>query len=170
MSFQNFVIDQEMTVSEQLSEFGGGLVDLAALQVNSTDAKLLDMIGMTAHLGIELRMPFWKRLSVGLLGTARIDGKYSWYEGRASANLALFRCLSLTANYAYSTFGHNYGAALNFHPKGINLFVGIDSFAPLLDKNSTLPKYMMATNAVFGLDIAFGKYTGRYTKKVKEAK
>jgi len=28
----------------------------------------------------------------------------------------------------------------------------------------------MATNAVFGLDIAFGKYTGRYTKKVKEAK
>ena len=64
---------------------------------------------------------FWKRLSVGLLGTARIDGKYSWYEGRASANLALFRCLSLTANYAYSTFGQNYGAALNFHPKGINL-------------------------------------------------
>lgn len=168
--YQNFVIDQEMTVSEQLSEFGEGLVDLAALQVNSTDAKLIDMIGMTAHLGIELRMPFWKRLSVGLLGTARIDGKYSWYEGRASANLALFRCLSLTANYAYSTFGQNYGAALNFHPKGINLFVGIDSFAPLLDKNSTLPKYMMATNAVFGLDIAFGKYTGRYTKKVKEAK
>jgi hypothetical protein len=65
--------DEQMDWNEQFSVLGEELVDLVYPRVLSEGAKKLDMLSMTAHLGVELRMPFWQRLSVGALGTARID-------------------------------------------------------------------------------------------------
>jgi hypothetical protein len=158
--------DEQMDWNEQFSVLGEELVDLDYPRVLSEGAKKLDMLSMTAHLGVELRMPFWQRLSVGALGTARIDGPYTWYEGRASVNCALFRWFSFSGSYAYSTFGESYGAAINLHPKGLNLFVGLDSFKPLMNMTKQyVPIDSFNTNVTVGLDIAFGKYKGRYPKR-----
>ena len=158
--------DEQMDWNEQFSVLGEELVDLVYPRVLSEGAKKLDMLSMTAHLGVELRMPFWQRLSVGALGTARIDGPYTWYEGRASVNCALFRWFSFSGSYAYSTFGESYGAAINLHPKGLNLFVGLDSFKPLMNMTKQyVPIDSFNTNVTVGLDIAFGKYKGRYPKR-----
>lgn len=161
--------NEDMNIEEQFGVLGEELLSLVYPCVSSSGGKLADMLSMTAHVGVEFRMPFWQRLSVGALGTARIDGPYSWYEGRASVNLALFRWLSFTGNYAYSTFGESYGAALNLHPAGFNLFIGLDSFKPLMN---VTPQYVpidsFNTNLAIGLNIAFGKYKGRYQKKAKK--
>jgi hypothetical protein len=158
--------DEQMDWNEQFSVLGEELVDLVYPRVLSEGAKKLDMLSITAHLGVELRMPFWQRLSVGALGTARIDGPYTWYEGRASVNCALFRWFSFSGSYAYSTFGESYGAAINLHPKGLNLFVGLDSFKPLMNMTKQyVPIDSFNTNVTVGLDIAFGKYKGRYPKR-----
>ena len=39
----------------------------------------------TLHAGIEAEIPFYDRLSFGLLGTHRFNGAYSFTEGRLSA-------------------------------------------------------------------------------------
>ena len=142
---------------------------------NIDSPEKLDMhkqkLGMTAMAGLELRVPFYNRLSVGALATHRFEGPYSWTEGRFSVNYAPFRWFSLAGNYALSTYGESYGAAVNFHPKGLNLFVGVDSFKPILNMT---PEYIpideINTNVVVGLTFPFGKYNGRYPKKEKVGK
>ena len=142
---------------------------------NVDSPEKLDMhkqkLGMTAMAGLELRLPFYNRLSFGALATHRFEGAYSWTEGRFSVNYAPFRWFSLAGNYALSTFGESYGAAVNFHPKGLNLFVGVDSFKPILN---VTPQYIpideINTNVVVGLTFPFGKYNGRYPKKEKVGK
>ena len=67
-----------------------------------------------------------------------------------------------------STFGESYGAAVNLHPKGFNLFLGIDSFKPLLNTaEGYIPIDELNTNVKVGLTFPFGKYNGRYPKKEK---
>ena len=111
-------------------------------------------------------MPFYERLSFGLLGTQRISGSYSWTEGRLSANLAPVNFFSLSCSCAASSFGNSVGAVVNFHFPGLNLYAGVDSFLPLLN---VVPKYYIPvghlnTNLALGLDITFGKAVGRYRK------
>lgn len=170
-SYEGFegIGNADMDMGEQFGLLGEELLDLVYPRVMSEGVRKVDMLSMTAHVGVEFRMPFWQRLSVGALGSARIDGPYSWYEGRASVNCALLRMLSVSGSYAYSTFGESYGAAINFHPAGLNLFVGLDSFKPLLNMTRQyVPIDSFNTNLTVGLDIAFGKYKGRYPKKAKK--
>ena len=133
-------------------------------------------LGFTTMLGLEFRMPFYQRMTVGALATHRFEGANSWTEGRFSLNLAPLRWISLTANYAISTFGQSYGAAMNIHPKGFNLFLGLDSFKPLLNVSPMfIPIDEINTNLKFGITFPFGKYNGRYpkaiaAKDVKQAK
>ena len=130
--------------------------------------KYQQRLAFTSLLGLEFRLPFYTRMSLGVLGTHRYDGPRSWTEGRFSLNYAPFRWLSLAGNYAISTFGHSYGAALNLHPKGFNLFVGVDSFKPILNVTpQMIPIDEINTNLKFGITFPFGKYNGRYPKKEK---
>ena len=83
-------------------------------------------------------------------------------------NWALFRWLSFSASYAQSTYGESYGGAVNFHPGGINLFVGVDSFKPALNiSKQYIPIDSFNTTLAVGLNLAIGKYHGRFPKKVK---
>jgi hypothetical protein len=136
-------------------------------------AKHMQKLAMTAHVGVEARLPFYERLSVGILGTHRFNGSHSWTEGRFSLNWALLRWFSLAANYAISDLGHSYGAAINLHPKGFSLFLGTDSFRPvtaLAPGEGFVPLNEINTNVVLGVNFPFGKYNGRFPKKIKEPK
>ena len=119
-------------------------------------------------LGLEFRLPFYNRITIGALGVHKFEGPASWTERRVSLNYAPFRWFSLAGSYAFSTYGHSYGAAVNIHPKGFNLFVGLDSFKPLLNMTEQyIPIDEINTNLKFGLTFPFGKYNGRYPKKEK---
>lgn len=119
----------------------------------------------TAHLGIEARMPFYDRLSFGLLGTRRFGGDYSWTEARVSANVAPLNCLAFSCSYALSDFGSSLGAALNMHFGVLSLFAGLDSFLPLLNVTPQhIPIDNWNTNMTIGLNLAFGTYKGRFSE------
>lgn len=136
-----------------------------------TKAKYRQKLSMTLHVGVEARLPFYERLSAGLLATHKLNGPHSWTEGRFSVNWALLRWFSLAANYAVSDFGQSYGGAVNLHPKGFSIFLGTDSFRPFTSFSTTMvPLNDLNTNVVFGLNFPFGKYNGRYPKKIKEKK
>ena len=86
-------------------------------------------------------------------------------------NWALLRWFSLAANYAVSDFGQSYGGAVNLHPKGFSIFLGTDSFRPFTSFSTDMvPLNDLNTNVVFGLNFPFGKYNGRFPKKIKEKK
>ena len=136
-----------------------------------TKAKYRQKLSMTLHVGVEARLPFYERLSAGLLATHKVNGPHSWTEGRFSVNWALLRWFSLAANYAVSDFGQSYGGAVNLHPKGFSIFLGTDSFRPFTSFSTDMvPLNDLNTNVVFGLNFPFGKYNGRFPKKIKEKK
>ena len=156
------------------NELNSSLDDLSSL-FNIENPKTLDKyvhkLGFTTLLGLEFRLPFYDRISIGALGTHRFEGTNSWTEGRVSLNYAPSRWFSLTGNYAISTYGESYGAAVNIHPKGLNIFLGVDSFKPLLNMTPQfIPMEELNTNVKFGVTFPFGKYNGRYPKKEKVEK
>lgn len=153
-------------VGDELSALGEDLAGLFNMEKSGEGLKRTVPLAATVHAAIEARMPFYERLSFGLLGTQRIGGAYSWTEGRLSANLAPVNFFSLSCSCAASNFGSSVGAVVNFHFPGINIYAGVDSFLPLMD---VVPQYYipvghMNTNLALGLDITFGKAVGRYRK------
>ena len=136
--------------------------------MKSSGETFIDKLSLTSHIGVEARIPSYQNLSFGLLGTYRFDGPYSWWEARASINFTPIRWFSITGNYAHSTYGGSYGAAFNLYLGGLNLFAGVDSFKPFLNMTPQyIPIDSMNTNLALGLNIAFGKYHGRFPKKSK---
>lgn len=165
----------DLSYTETESGSGDNGLDSSVGQITSTIGEVAKAqneyrhnLGFTTLLGLEFRVPFYTRISFGVLGTHRYEGVHSWTEGRFSVNYAPFRWFSLSGNYAMSTFGESYGAAVNLHPKGFNLFLGIDSFKPLLNTAAGyIPMDELNTNVKLGLTFPFGKYNGRYPKKEK---
>ena len=83
-------------------------------------------IGATLNLGAEYVFPLYRKLHFGFLSSTRINGKYSWTEGRLSANVAPLKWLDGGVNFAVNSFTASCGWVLNIHPKGMNVFVGMD--------------------------------------------
>lgn len=157
------ITNEENPVGDQLEGIGDELLNAFDFVSEPASGKAV-MLAATVHVGFEARMPFYERLSFGLLGTRRFNGAYSWTEGRLSANVAPLNWLSLAADYAVSDFGHSVGAALNIHAKGFTFFLGTDSFLPFCN---VAPKYFIPvgrlnTNLALGMNISFGKYKGRF--------
>lgn len=162
----NSLKDDISGAGDELARLGEDLAGLFNMEKSGEGLKKKIPLAATVHAAIEARMPFYERLSFGLLGTQRISGSYSWTEGRLSANLAPVNFFSLSCSCAASSFGNSVGAVVNFHFPGLNLYAGVDSFLPLLN---VVPKYYIPvghlnTNLALGLDITFGKAVGRYRK------
>jgi hypothetical protein len=72
---------------------------------------------------------------------------------------------SLSGSYAISNMGNSLGAVANLHLPGFTLFAGVDSFLPLMNVTpNMIPIDSFNTNVALGLNIAFGKYNGRFSK------
>ncbi len=169
LDYEGMGAEGGMNLLQDFESIGEELLNFISPKMRSKEETFTDKLSLTSHIGVEARIPSYQNLSFGLLGTYRFDGPYSWWETRASINFAPFRWFSITGNYAHSTYGGSYGAALNFHPGSINLFVGVDSFKPLLNMTPQyIPIDSLNTNIALGLNIAFGKYHGRFPKKVKK--
>lgn len=163
--FGTISTDQNTNIGDQFADLGDELMNMLKMEKTADAVKKSNMLAATIHAGVEARMPFYERLSFGLLGTQRIDGIYSWTEGRVSANLAPVNWFSLAASYAISNFGSSLGGVVNIHLPGFNLYAGLDSFLPLMNVTPQfVPIDSANTNVTFGLTFSFGKAEGRYRK------
>lgn len=164
--FDNLSLDEETSLSQELEHIAGGLSDAINIRKDGYVEKTTSPLSATAYLGVEARLPFYKRLTVGALGTHHMAGEYSWSEARMSVNWALLRIFALSGSYAFSTIGNSMGAAVNIHLPGLTLYAGVDSFLPLMNVTpSYIPIDALNTNVSVGLNIAFGKYKGRYPRR-----
>lgn len=92
------------------------------------------MLGATVNVGVRYSMPFYRKLTVGLLNNTRLQGDYTSTEFRLSANVAPCKIFSAGVNVATGTYGTGFGWLINFHPKGFNLFLGMDRTVTKLAK------------------------------------
>ncbi len=163
--FGTISMENDLALEDQLSTLGDELLNMLKLEKTGDLIKKTSMLAATIHAGVEARMPFYDRLTFGFLGTQRIDGIYSWTEGRFSANLAPVNFFSIAASYAISNFGSSVGGVVNIHLPGFNLYAGLDSFLPLMNVTPQfVPIDSANTNLTFGLTFSFGKAEGRYRK------
>lgn len=110
-------------------------------------------IGTTLNLGAEYKLPIFKPLSFGILNSTYIRGKYTWNETRVSANLAPCNFFSVSASGSVGTFGSQFGWLVSLHPKGINIFAGMDAIVGKLSKQF-VPLNTHA-NLNIGLNVTF---------------
>lgn len=115
-------------------------------------------LNTTMYLGAEYNMPFYRGLSVGALYAQRFSPYESnkWYEARGYLNLSPLKWFELSVNYGYGTYGTSLGWMLNFHPAGINLFVGSDYMITRVTPQY-IPLDNMNAHITFGLNLALGK-------------
>lgn len=141
------------SMDEQTDNYGDRFSELIALQDGGL-AKRTSALGATLNIGVEYEMPFYKKMSVGLLSTTRIQGKYSWNEERLSATVSPLKWLEGSVNLGVGSHGASFGWVANIHPKGFNLFVGMDhSFFKFSKQYIPLGKN---TSITVGINIPFG--------------
>lgn len=129
-----------------------------------------EMLPFRLLAGTEFRMPFYDRLSLGLLYQGRFIDSFDRHVGRVSLNWNPLDFLSLSTSTSFSHFGESMGFALNLHPVGVNLLLGCD-YIPLCYVDATpllrdipedqvgfavLPRGPVKMNFYIGLNVAFG--------------
>lgn len=142
-------------LGEQLKDQFGQLEDMVGFHRTSTDGSYTKALHATLHIGAEYKMPFYKNLTAGALFTSYFAGISSWQEGRIYATVKPTKWFDCTINYGLGTYGDAFGWMINFHPKGVNLFIGSDhtffkvnpQFIPVGNINASIN---MGLNFTFG--------------------
>lgn len=168
--FQNIAVDSELgdddpnSLESQLDAIGKDLEDYASFHRTENGVKRTAMLGATLNIGAEYAFPLYKKLHFGFLSSTRINGKYSWSEGRISANVAPIKWFDAGVNYAISSFGSSFGWLLNFHPRGFNFFVGMDHLMGKITPQF-IPVKSGNMNLSLGFNVTFGGKSDKNDKK-----
>ena len=140
-----------------------------------------EMLPMRLLVGAEVRLPWWDRLSLGLLYSGRYGQGFNWNEGRISLNVSPLNWLSLSGSTSFNDFFRSFGVGLNVHPGIINFFIGTDVIPgriipanTLVTDMSFLPSFLgiptsdLNINGYFGISIAWGKRKVDYKRNYIE--
>ena len=118
--------DRGEEIDTKVDRYGDQLADFANLTDMGDKGGRSTGIGATINVGAEYMLPVYRKVSFGALCTSRINGAYSWTEGRLSANYAPLNWLDGGVSFAVNSFTTSMGWVLNLHPKSYNFFIGMD--------------------------------------------
>lgn len=167
------------TWEAEMDEAASALSGIFRFKDHSGSGGQFEMLPFRMNLGAEFRMPFYERLSVGLLYQGRGGATFSRHTGRFSLNWNPLSFLSMSTGTTLSKMGQNFGFALNLHPAGINLLVGCDyipfhtvNAAPLVEdlpeqfrSLTVLPRDQMKLNLYISLNLALGRSRLNFKKE-----
>ncbi|MDE7381107.1 MAG: hypothetical protein K2N03_03135 [Muribaculaceae bacterium] len=148
-----FNVDSDATnsFSKEWDKLKGDISELYELQDNGYLNSRCRSLGATLNFGVEYELPYYRKLHFGLLNSTYINGPYTWTQFRISANVAPVKFLSADVNMVAGTYGVGFGWLFNIHPRGFNLFFGMDHTFGKLSKQM-IP---LSSNADFNLGINF---------------
>lgn len=154
--FQNVSIEDgsDNSLDNQIDRLTDDLENYTNLHRRSTGGKIGRAMAATLNIGAEYQLPMYDKLSFGFLSSTRINGKYSWSEGRFSANVSPLSWFEAGVNYGISSFGSTMGAILNFHPNGFGFFVGMDYLIGKVNPQF-IPINNMNASVSFGFNVTF---------------
>lgn len=144
------------SLKEQGERIEDDLEDLARIDVLSESTTVKKALGATVNVGAEYEIPAYKKLSFGLLYSQRFSDEYEYKEGRLVMNFAPHRIFDLALSGCYGTYGLSYGALINLHVPGFNIFAGVDRLYTGSVNSDMIPLEKGSMNFSFGLNIPFG--------------
>ena len=115
-------------LDNKTDQYTDQMLDFANLRDKGDDGSRITGVGATVSAGCEYVIPTYRQLKLGLLGTARINGPYSWAEARLSGNIKPANWFDGALSFAVNNYTANFGFLANFHTpaKGLNFFIGMD--------------------------------------------
>ena len=174
--------------SDQLGQFAQALGNIYKFKAEESTARTAggnwEQMPYRINAGVELRVPFYQRLSVGALYTYYgTDFKFTNFafnpnEVLLSANWTPISFLSVSASSKLGDKFKTFGGAINFHPTLFNLFAGVDviptklmNIGGLIDAIPAavkpyvvVPADDLNLNAYVGLSFVLGKRQIDYRK------
>lgn len=93
------------------------------------DAASFEKLPVTINLGAKYRMPFYDRLSAGVLGTYRADSRYTFWDVRTGVAVTPADWFCISANYGYNSYGLTWGTAMSLTAACFNLHLALDSYS-----------------------------------------
>lgn len=142
-------------LEEELEELGNSVDNMMEFKVNDINSKATKL-GATMYLGAEYNMPFYKPLSTAVLYGKQFSTYGGWDEVRGYLNVAPLKWFEATTNICFSTFGTSWGWMLNFHPAGVNIFVGSDYMMTKVTPQF-IPVHNLNSHFTMGISLALGK-------------
>lgn len=127
--------DDDNSFANEMDRLVEGAATLYELSDLGDQGSRTTNLGATLNASLEYAMPFYDRLTVGLLSTTRLQGDRNWNEERLSINLAPTKWFALSLTGAMGTFGTSYGGMVSLHPKGFSIFAGMDCIGGPYDVN-----------------------------------
>jgi len=144
---------QGTKIGDKADQYEDQLSRFVNLQVGETGGSQAKWLAATMNIGAEYQMPFYDKLTAGLLLQHRFDGEYSWTEARLSANVAPLKVLSFSASGAINSFGGNFGLMASLHQSGFAFFIGSDHFIGKTTKQGV--PLNSKSSVTMGMNISF---------------
>jgi len=171
--------DGSTALNQEIDKMVKALENIYKFKPADKPGSKAEMLPFRMNVGAEVRLPWYDRLSLGLLYSMRAGQGFNWGEGRVSLNISPLDWLSLSGSTAFNNFFRSFGFGLNLHPGVINLFVGADmipaTVIPISDFSASLknipqmlgiPASDMNFNMYMGLTITIGKRKVDYRKNI----
>lgn len=118
--------DADNSFSKEWKRMRNDLAELYQLEDKGSVSGRTKALSATLNFAAQYTFPLYRNLKFGLLNSTRLNGLFTWTQFRLSANVAPVKFFSADANFAVGTYGASFGWMINLHPKGFNLFLGMD--------------------------------------------
>ncbi len=145
--------DKDNTIDDQLDKYDDQLADFVNLHDDGEVGGRTTGIGATVNVGATYNLPAYRKITFGALSTTRINGTFSWTEGRVSANWEPLKWIDGGVSFAVNSYTTSVGWVLNIHPAGFNFFLATDHILGSVSKEY-IPLSGNA-NVALGMNIAF---------------
>ncbi len=142
--------DRGEVIDDKMDSYGDQFVDFAHLEDEGDRGGRTTGIGATLNLAAEYNLPMYRPITFGFLSSTRINGPYSWSEGRLSANWVPLSWIDGGVNISVNSFTTSFGWVVNIHPRGYNFFIGMDHILGKLS-NERIP---LSSNASIALGMS----------------
>ena len=143
-------------LEDEIDQIGEDMKEFIRFYDNGITSGRTTKLATTMNVGVEYALPWYKNLTFGLLSSTYFNKPFTWTEARLSANVAPLKWLEVSANYAVNRFGSSFGYVINFHPKGFNVFLGMDHLTTRYTPQC-LPVNDMNFNVCVGFNVTWGK-------------
>lgn len=155
LSFMDDDENNTNSIDNQLEGLVDDLVELSRMYLEPDQSGYRQRIPTTLIFGVEYNMPFYRRMSVGLMNYTRFNEYNPWNEGRLAVNVTPLDYLGISVNYGLSRYGSSLGWLLNLNPRGVNIYVGSDNMftrvtPQYIPVNQFNASFFMGTNITFG--------------------
>lgn len=152
----DFRSDPDKVLDDKEENAVNSLNAMARFIVQDKKKNTFDWMTATFNAGATYRMPFYDKLSVGLLGMYKLDNIFNWAEIRGAVSATPLPWLSISVNAGYNTYGMAYGAALAVNTRPVRFFIGTDAYVAEMTPQ-LVPLTRLNHNFQFGLGIPISR-------------